>query len=107
MRASPPEFEVATKDTGTIEAAKAVVVEVRNDAEQKAYDDQIERLRHPHLTDFWSGLLDTGLSLTRRHQTENLAQLASHLQRPLSERPAARLQKERLAAFHRSALQFR
>jgi putative salt-induced outer membrane protein len=58
-------FEVATKDTGTVEAAKAVVVDVRNDAEQKAYDDQIERVRHPHLTDFWSGILDTGLSLTR------------------------------------------
>lgn len=58
-------FEVATKDAGTVTAAKDVVVGIRNDAEQKAYDDQIERLRHPHLTDFWSGLLDTGLSLTR------------------------------------------
>jgi putative salt-induced outer membrane protein YdiY len=58
-------FEVATKDTGTVEAAKENIVGVRDDAEQKAYDDQIERLRHPHLTDFWSGLLDTGLALTR------------------------------------------
>ena len=59
------EFEVATKDTGAVTASKETVVTVRDDAEQKAYDDQIERLRHPHLTDFWSGLLDTGLSLTR------------------------------------------
>jgi putative salt-induced outer membrane protein YdiY len=58
-------FEVATKDTGPVVAAKEVVVGVRDDAEQKAYDDQIDRLRHPHLTDFWSGLLDTGLSVTR------------------------------------------
>src|SRR5580658_1519869 len=58
-------FEVATKETGPVVASKDAVVDVRNDAEQKAYDDQIERLRHPHLTDFWSGLLDTGLSLTR------------------------------------------
>jgi hypothetical protein len=58
-------FEVATKDTGPVVAPKDTVVVVRNDAEQKAYDDQIDRLRHPHLTDFWSGLLDTGLSLTR------------------------------------------
>jgi putative salt-induced outer membrane protein YdiY len=57
-------FEVATKDTGTVEAAKENIIGVRNDAEQKAYDDQIERLKHPHLTDFWSGMLDTGLSLT-------------------------------------------
>jgi putative salt-induced outer membrane protein YdiY len=58
-------FEIATKDTGPVAASKDVIVGVRNDAEQKAYDDQIERLRHPHLSDFWSGLLDTGLSLTR------------------------------------------
>jgi putative salt-induced outer membrane protein len=58
-------FEVATKETGPVVAPKESVVGVRDDAEQKAYDDQIDRLRHPHLTDFWSGLLDTGLSLTR------------------------------------------
>ena len=58
-------LEVATKETGPVAASKDAIINVRNDAEQKAYDDQIERLRHPHLTDFWSGLLDTGLSLTR------------------------------------------
>jgi putative salt-induced outer membrane protein YdiY len=58
-------FEVATKETGPVAAAKDAVVTVRDDAEQKTYDDQVERLRHPHLTDFWSGLLDTGLSVTR------------------------------------------
>lgn len=58
-------FDVATKETGPVSASKEAVVAVRNDAEQKAYDEQVERLRHPHLTDFWSGLLDTGLSLTR------------------------------------------
>src|SRR5580704_1287165 len=58
-------FDVATRETGAITASKDAVVAVRDDAEQKAYDDQIERLRHPHLTDFWSGLLDTGLSETR------------------------------------------
>ena len=58
-------FEVATKEAGAVVAAKDAVVTVRNDAEQKAYDDQIERLRHPHLTDFWSGALDTGLSDTK------------------------------------------
>lgn len=38
---------------------------IRNDAEQIAFNEEAERLRHPHLTDFWSGLLDTGLSVTR------------------------------------------
>jgi putative salt-induced outer membrane protein len=58
-------FEVATKDTGTVTATKEDVVGVRDDAEEAAYEAQIERLRHPHLSDFWSALLDTGLSLTR------------------------------------------
>ena len=58
-------FEVATKETGAVVTAKDSVVTVRNDAEEKAYVAEIERLRHPHLMDFWSGLLDTSLSDTQ------------------------------------------
>ena len=58
-------IDVATKETGTVETSKDAVVTVRDDAEQKSYDEEIDRLRHPHLTDYWSGLLDTGLSATR------------------------------------------
>ena len=65
VTAADNRIEVATKETGAVTASKEAVAAVRNDAEQKGYDDQIERLRHPHLTDFWSGLLDTGLNLTR------------------------------------------
>src|SRR5271170_7607909 len=57
-------FDVATKTTGNVEAPKDTVVAVRNDAEQQAYDTEIDRLRNPKLSDFWSGLLDTGLSDT-------------------------------------------
>lgn len=57
-------FNVTTATTGTVEAPKPAVVVVRNDDEQKAYDAEIDRLRNPRLTDFWSGLLDTGLSTT-------------------------------------------
>jgi putative salt-induced outer membrane protein YdiY len=56
-------FEVITKSTGTVDAPKDAVV-VRDDAEQATFDAQAERLRHPRLTDFWSGLVDTGLSAT-------------------------------------------
>ena len=56
---------MATKETGKVEAMKDAVVAVRNDDEEKAYDAAIERLRHPKLTDFWSGALDTGLSSTQ------------------------------------------
>ncbi len=57
-------FDVTTKTTGEVKAAKENVTYVRNDAEQKAHDDEVYRLQHPKLTDFWSGLLDTGLSVT-------------------------------------------
>jgi putative salt-induced outer membrane protein YdiY len=58
-------LDVATKDTGEVAAPKDTIVAVRNDDEQKVHEAEIDRLRHPRLTDFWSGLLDTGLSLTR------------------------------------------
>jgi putative salt-induced outer membrane protein len=58
-------LDVATKDTGEVAAPKDTIVAVRNDDEQKAHDAEIDRLKNPHLTDFWSGLVDTGLSLTR------------------------------------------
>lgn len=58
-------FVVATKDAGTVTTSKDSVVFVRNEPEEIAFNNQIERLRHPHLLDFWSGYLDTGLALTR------------------------------------------
>jgi putative salt-induced outer membrane protein YdiY len=58
-------LDVATKTTGEVVAPKETVVTVRNDDEEKVYDAEMDRLRNPHLTDFWSGILDTGLSVTR------------------------------------------
>jgi putative salt-induced outer membrane protein len=58
-------FDVTTKTTGEVSASKDTVVAVRNDTEQTAHDTEAERLRNPRLTDFWSGLLDTGLNVTR------------------------------------------
>jgi putative salt-induced outer membrane protein len=46
-------------------AAKETIVAVRNDAEQKTFDIDAERMAHPKFTYFWSGLFDTGLALTR------------------------------------------
>jgi len=46
-------------------AAKEGIVAVRNDAEQRAVDDQAERLAHPKFTYFWRGTFDSGLALTR------------------------------------------
>ena len=61
---SAGKFEADTKETGKVEAANDSVVAVRNEDEEKAHNATIERLRHPKLTDFWSGALDTGLSDT-------------------------------------------
>jgi putative salt-induced outer membrane protein YdiY len=58
-------LEVETKTAGEVTTAKDAVVAVRNDDEEKAYEEEIDRLRNPRLTDFWTGLLDTGLSVTR------------------------------------------
>jgi putative salt-induced outer membrane protein YdiY len=58
-------FVIITKNAGAVSASKDGVVAVRNETEQTALNTEIDRLRNPHLTDFWSGFLDTGLSLTR------------------------------------------
>ena len=62
---SEGKFVVATKNAGSVTTSKESVVTVRNETEQTAFTTQIDRLRNPHLTDFWSGFLDTGLSVTR------------------------------------------
>jgi hypothetical protein len=46
-------------------APKEVITAVRNDEEQQKYDLEIGRMAHPKFTYFWSGLIDTGLALTR------------------------------------------
>lgn len=58
-------IQVSTRTSGPVTTSKDSIQVIRSDSEQAAYDAEIERLRHPHLLDFWSGMLDTGLSLTR------------------------------------------
>jgi putative salt-induced outer membrane protein len=75
-------FEVATKAAGEVTTPKDAVVTVRDDDEQKNYDAEVDRLRNPHLTDFWSGIVDTGLSVTRGNSatlTYNLAAKAARV----------------------------
>jgi hypothetical protein len=59
------QIQVATLTAGVVTASKESVQVIRSDSEEAVYDAAIERLQHPHLGDFWSGTLDTGLSLTR------------------------------------------
>ena len=46
-------------------AAKEAIAAVRNDSEQHAFDVETEKMAHPRFNYFWSGMLDTGLALTR------------------------------------------
>ena len=56
---------VTTKTAGVVTSSMNSVHVIRSDSEQAAYEAALERLQHPRLGDFWSGTLDTGLSLTR------------------------------------------
>ena len=62
---SDGKVQLQTREAGPVLATKDAIVVIRSDKEQAAYDAEVDRLRHPHLGDFWSGTLDTGLSLTR------------------------------------------
>lgn len=67
---SDDKIEVATKTSGTVEAPKADVTLIRNDAEQAAYDKSL----HPGLWHGWTGGANVGFSVARGNsETENLA----------------------------------
>lgn len=62
---SDGKIRIETKTEGTVTSDKNSVQYIRDDAEQTAALAAIYRLQHPHLTDFWAGFLDAGLSATR------------------------------------------
>jgi YD repeat-containing protein len=59
------QIQITTLTAGVVTASKDSVQVIRSDSEEAAYDAAMARLQHPHLGDFWSGTLDTGLSVTR------------------------------------------
>ncbi len=58
-------FNIATKDTGNVAAAKDAVQVIRSKDEQAAYDGDIDHSRNPRLIDLWTGFLDLGYATTR------------------------------------------
>ncbi len=67
---SDGKLEVATKTSGTVEAATADVTLIRNDDEQTVYDKSL----HPGLMHGWTGGANVGFSVARGNsETENLA----------------------------------
>ena len=57
-------FNVATKDTGNVTAARDTVEFIRSEPEQKAYDIEIDRYKNPRLIDLWAGTLNLGFTQT-------------------------------------------
>jgi len=71
-------IEIATKTSGTVEAAREEVTLIRNDAEQAAYEKSL----HPGVRQGWTGGANVGFSVARGNsETENLA-LAFNAARP-------------------------
>lgn len=55
-------LSIITKDTGVVVADKSKVTGIRNAAEQKAHEAQMERYRNPRLVDLWAGFVDLGFA---------------------------------------------
>lgn len=58
-------IEIQTTEAGKVTIKKEAIQLIRSKEEQTAYQAEIDRLRHPKLSDFWSGLVDAGFSATR------------------------------------------
>ena len=57
-------LQVRISQADTVPVEMAVVETLRSQAEQDAYEAEIERLRNPGLLDFWSGYIDGGFSFS-------------------------------------------
>src|SRR5580658_611994 len=62
---SDGKFTVATKDTGSVIAARENIVVIRSKDEQAAYDADADHSRNPRLIDLWTGFLDLGYATTQ------------------------------------------
>ena len=74
---SDDKLEVATANAGEVSTPREAVKAIRNDAEQAEYD----KLQHPGLLDFWSGLVDFGLSITEGNSSTTALSLAGKASR--------------------------
>jgi putative salt-induced outer membrane protein YdiY len=65
VKTSDGKFHVQTTNSGEVSVAKDVVQSVRSKEQQSSYEAEIEKLRHPKLTDFWGSVVDTGVAIAR------------------------------------------
>lgn len=64
ITSSESSLKVEMSEAERVEVSRGDITAIRSEAEQQAYQAQIDRYRHPGLFDLWSGFVDTGLSLT-------------------------------------------
>jgi hypothetical protein len=64
LQTNGAQLQVVTQTAGTINTTLASVTTFRNQAEQTAYETQVERFRNPRLVDLWTGFLDLGVAGT-------------------------------------------
>jgi putative salt-induced outer membrane protein YdiY len=77
-------FQIATKETGGVTAARDSVEYIRSEAEQKAYDTEVERYKNPRLIDLWAGTFDLGFTQTAGNTETETFTLATNAVRATS-----------------------
>ena len=75
---SAGKYEVETKDAGNVAVTKSAIKTIRNQDEQTAFLNEVERLRNPSLLDLWAGSLDMGYALTRGNAGTNTFTLGAN-----------------------------
>lgn len=77
-------LEVQTPQSGAVRVPRDSVTSIRNQEQQTAHDAEIERLRNPHLLDYWSGSVDSGLALSRGNSDTTTFNLGMKAERDTS-----------------------
>lgn len=78
------QFVVTTRDAGKVTTPKPAIVFIRSKEEQAAHDAEIERYRHPSLTDLWVGFVDLGLATAQGNARTSNANVSAAASRATS-----------------------
>jgi putative salt-induced outer membrane protein len=65
LRTNGEQLQVQTQTAGTVNTTLASVTSFRNQAEQTAFETEIDRFRNPRMVDLWTGFLDLGYAATQ------------------------------------------
>lgn len=65
VEAKEDKVQVVTRETGAVDVERASIQAIRNEAEEAAYQAEVERLRNPGVFDLWSTQFDVGYAMAR------------------------------------------